>query len=155
MSYAKGMPTGVVKIARTDAGLAAGLRISIMRLSRRLRQERGGPDDLTPNQLGVLGTLTRHGPLALGELAAHERVQPPSMTRTVTSLVEIGLVQREPNPADGRQVLVGLTDRGRDVVRESRRRKEAWINHVLADLTPDERRILREAAPILERIAQA
>jgi DNA-binding MarR family transcriptional regulator len=155
MSYAKRMPTEVSRIARTDAGLAAALRISIMRLARRLRQEHGAADDLTPNQLSVLGTLTRHGALALGELAAREHVQPPSMTRTVTSLVDIGLVQREPNPSDGRQVVVGLTDRGGEVVRESRRRKEAWINHALAGLTPDERRVLRDAAPLLERIAQA
>jgi DNA-binding MarR family transcriptional regulator len=91
----------------------------------------------------------------VGELAAQERVQPPSMTRTVASLVDIGLVQRQPNPADGRQVVVGLTVRGIEVVHESRRRKEAWINKVLADLTPDERRILRDAASLLERIAQA
>jgi DNA-binding MarR family transcriptional regulator len=149
------MPTEVAKIARTDAGLAAALRISIMRVARRLRQEHVGSDDLSPNQLGTLGTLMRHGSLSLGELAAHERVRPPSMTRTVNSLVEIGLVQRESSPVDGRQVILGLTDRGTEFIRESRRRKEAWINRVVADLTADERRILREAAPILERIAQA
>jgi DNA-binding MarR family transcriptional regulator len=155
MSYAKGMSTDVARLVRTDAELASALRISLMRLSRRLRQERGDSDALSPNQLGVLGTLMRHGSLAIGELASYERVRPPSMTRTVGGLVDVGLVQRESSPSDGRQVLVGLTEGGRSVVVESRRRKEAWLNRVLADLTADQRRILRAALPILEGLSRA
>ncbi len=154
MSYAKYMPVQAAKFARTDAGLASALRVSVMRLSRRLRHERGD-DWLTPNQLAVLGTLERHGSLVIGELAALEKVQPPSMTRTVSCMVEVGLVQRQQHRTDGRQVVVGLTGHGHAVVLESRRRKEAWLNHALAELTADERRILRDAAPILERLSQA
>jgi DNA-binding MarR family transcriptional regulator len=149
------MPTEAAKLVHTDAELASALRISLMRLSRRLRQERGDSDDLSPNQLGVLGTLMRHGALAIGELASYERVRPPSMTRTVASLVDVGLVQRESSPSDGRQVLVGLTDAGRSVVIESRRRKEAWLNRVLSDLPADQRRVLRAALPILEGLSRA
>jgi DNA-binding MarR family transcriptional regulator len=149
------MPTDVAKLARTDAGLASALRVSVMRLSRRLRNERDETQELTANQLAVLGNLSRQGTMTVGELAAAEKVQPPSMTRTVTCLADKGLVRRDPHPTDGRQVLVALTARADDVIAESRRRKEAWLNQRLRELTPAERRILRDAAPIIERISHA
>jgi DNA-binding MarR family transcriptional regulator len=155
MSYAKGMPTEVMKLARTDAGLASALRISVMRLSRRLRSEREVSDDLTANQLGVLGTLFRHGPLTIGDLAGLEKVQPPSMTRTVTCLAEKGLVRREPHPSDRRIVVISLTELAQHVIVESRRRKEAWLNRRLKELSAAERQTLRDAAPILERLSHA
>ncbi len=149
------MPTEVAKLARTDAGLASALRISVMRLSRRLRNERDVDDDLTANQLAVLGTLVRNGALTIGDLAAAEKVQPPSMTRTVGCLADKDLVSRDPHPTDKRVVVVSLTDLGRAVIAESRRRKEAWLNHRLKELSAAERQILREAAPILERLSHA
>lgn len=155
MSYAKGMPTQVAKLARTEAGLSSALRISVMRLARRLRNERDPRDDLSANHLAVLGTLSRHGAMTIGELAAAEKVQPPSMTRTVTSLCDKGLVQRTAHGSDRRVVVVSLTDAAHAVVAESRRRKEAWLNHRLRELTPAERQTLRDAAPILERLSQA
>lgn len=155
MSYAKDMPTDVMKLARTDPGLASALRVSVMRLSRRLRNERDASDDLTANQLAVLGTLVRNGPLTIGDLAAAEKVQPPSMTRTVSCLAEKGLIDRDPHPTDKRVVVVSLNEAGEAVIAESRRRKEAWLNHRLKELTPDERQILRAAAPVLERLSHA
>jgi DNA-binding MarR family transcriptional regulator len=151
----KTMPTDIAKLARTDAGLASALRVSVMRLSRRLRSERDETQELTANQLAVLGNLSRHGTMTVGELAAAEKVQPPSMTRTVTCLADKGLVRRDPHPTDGRQVLVALTARADDVIAESRRRRDAWLNQRLRELTPAERRILRDAAPIIERISHA
>jgi DNA-binding MarR family transcriptional regulator len=149
------MPTEVDKLTRTDAGLASALRVSVMRLSRRLRNERDESEELTANQLAVLGWLARRGALTLGELAAAEKVQPPSMTRTVTCLADKGLVRRDQHPTDGRQVLVSLTDRADKVIEESRRRKDAWLAHRLRELTPAERQTLREAASILERLSHA
>ncbi|MEJ7690289.1 MAG: MarR family transcriptional regulator [Nocardioidaceae bacterium] len=149
------MPSEVIKLARTDAGLASALRISVMRLSRRLRNERDASEDLTPNQMAVLGTLWRHGSLTIGELAAQEKVQPPSMTRTVNRLCEKALIARTPHAADKRVVVISLTDAAALVIKESRRRKEAWLNHRLKELSAEERRILREAAPILERLSHA
>ncbi len=149
------MPTEVIKIARTDAGLASAMRVSVMRLSRRLRNEREVSDDLTANHLAVLGTLTRHDALTIGELAALEKVQPPSMTRIVDRLTEKGLVRREPHPDDRRLVVVKLTSTADAVIREARRRKEAWLALRLKELTAEERQILRDAAPILERLSQA
>jgi DNA-binding MarR family transcriptional regulator len=149
------MPVSAPQVGRGDAGLASTLRISLMRLSRRLRNERDASYDLSATQLAVLGTLWRLGPLSIGDLAAAEKVQPPSMTRTVTCLCEKGLLRRDPHSADKRLVVVSLTEAADSVLAESRRRKEAWLNRRLQELTPAERRILREAAPILERLSHA
>ena len=83
------------------------------------------PTTFSLNQLAVLGTLDRHGPLTAGELAAHRDGAPPSLTRTVNCLVERGMVAREPHSTDGRQVLVELTEAGRDVLLQERRRRDA------------------------------
>ena len=88
---------------RTEPGLATALRISVSRLARRLRVERAAPGlgepDLSETQLAALATLERHGAMTPGELAEHEKVQPPSMTRVISVLVESQLVRREPPPA--------------------------------------------------------
>jgi DNA-binding MarR family transcriptional regulator len=134
------------------ADLAASLRIAVMRLSRRIRVERSG-DDLTFNQLSVLGTLSRYGALPVGELAAHENVKPPSMTRTVACLEELGLITREPSPTDGRQVVVALTDHARRVIDADRQRRDAWLAQQLSALDPAAIDTLRAVAPILEGLA--
>lgn len=123
-----------------------------MRLARRLRLERGG-DDLTLNQLAVLGTLDRLGQLSVGELAGIEKVKPPSMTRTVACLEEAGLVTRRPHHTDGRQVVVALTGEARTVLDTDRRRRDAWLARHLDTLTAEELELLNRAAPLLERIA--
>jgi DNA-binding MarR family transcriptional regulator len=128
--------------------------MAIMRTSRRLRQERS-TDDVTPGQYSVLAVLDRHGPCTPRELAAHEKVQPPSMTRTVAALAELGLVGRTEHPTDGRQVLVSLSAEGRVVVSETRRRRDAWLARRLAELTPAERDTLADAAALLLRVAEA
>lgn len=153
MTYANDMPT-VEKVARTDAGLASELRLSVMRLRRRLANERHPDNELSLNQMAVLGALYRNGDLTVGELAAHERVQPPSMTRAVNCLEEGGYVARRPHETDGRQVLVALTGAGRETVLADRARRDAWLAMRLRDLTPEERAVLRRAAPILERLAR-
>jgi len=144
------------KVARTDSGLASALRISVMRLSRRMRSERDPKSELLPvGQLSVLGALYRNGDRTVGELAALERVQPPSMTRTVNCLVDGGYVVRGKRATDGRQVVVALSDKGRDTIAADRRRRDAWLAQRLRELTPDERSLLRQAAPLIERLAQA
>jgi DNA-binding MarR family transcriptional regulator len=135
-----------------DAALASSLRISVMRLARRLRLERSG-DDRTLNQLAVLGTLDRLGPLTIGELAANEKVKPPSMTRTVACLEEAGLVTRRPHATDGRQVVVELTADARDVLDDDRRRRDAWLAQRLGALDAEELELLHRVAPLLERLA--
>lgn len=155
MSYAKYMAPTIKKMARTDAGLAAALRISVARLTRRLRSERDPRNELSIGQLSVLGALYRNGACSIGELAAHERVQPPSMTRTVNCLEEAGYVLRRPHETDRRQVVIELADKGTTTLEADRRRRDAWLAQRLRELTPEERSVLRQAAPILERLAHA
>lgn len=151
MTYANDMSTST---ARTDTGLASELRFAVMRLRRRLALERHPDNVLSLGTMAVLAALQRRGDLTIGELAAHERVQPPSMTRTVNFLVEGGYVERRANPADGRQVVVSITATGREVVLADRARRDEWLARRLADLTPDEREVLRRAGPLLQRLAE-
>ena len=153
MTYAHDMPT-VQQAARSDTGLASELRVSVMRLRRRLAVERHPDNELSLGSMAVLGALHRRGELTLGELAAHERVQPPSMTRTVNCLEDGGYVVRRPHETDGRQVVVGLTERGRATLLADRARRDAWLAQRLRELTPDERAVLRKAAPLLDLISQ-
>ena len=148
MSYANDMPT----LTKT-AELASELRISVMRLTRRLRAER--PDiGLSLTQISALGTIDRHGPMTPREVADHEGVQPPSMTRVLALLEDRGLIVRIAHPSDGRQQLVSLARAGHDLLREDRRRREAWLALRLAELSPAERAVLYAAVPIIDRITQ-
>lgn len=141
-----------MKSATAKSAVAHDLQVAVMRLARRLRSERGD-HGLTLTQLACLATLHRHGPMTPSDLAAHEKVQPPSMTRTVNGLAERGLVQRTPDPTDGRQVVVSLTDTGRDLLAGDRAQREQWLTQQLTDLTADERETLARATNILDRLA--
>lgn len=141
-------------VARTDAGLASVLRVSVMRLRRRLAVERHPDNELSLNTMSVLGRLFVHGDATIGELARHERVQPPSMTRTVNCLEGHGYVTRRPHETDGRQVVIAITDSGRAVVLADRQRRDAWLAQRLAELSPEDRAVLRKAAPILDALSQ-
>jgi DNA-binding MarR family transcriptional regulator len=142
---------------RSDAGLATTLRISVSRLARRLRVERQaeGLSSLSDTQLAALAVLESHTAMTPGELAEHEKVQPPSMTRVIAALEERRLVMRQPHPTDRRQVVLTVTEEGRVLVTQARRRRDAWLAKRLKELTPEERAVLRSAAPILEKLSQA
>jgi DNA-binding MarR family transcriptional regulator len=144
---------------RTDAGLATALRISVSRLARRLRAQRtlSGLTEavLSETQLAALSALEVHHAMTPGELAEHEKVQPPSMTRVIAVLTERNLVVKSPHPTDGRQVILTVTEEGRAVVQRVRRRKDAWLAQRLAELTAPERATLRAAVPILEKLSQS
>lgn len=138
-----------------DAALSAQLRMSVMRLARRLRAQRTDASlELTLTQLAALATIHLSGPLTLRELADAERVQPPSMTKVVALLETRGLVVREAHPTDGRQVLLSVSPPGKALLHEDRRRRDVWLFQRLRTLTPDEVAVLRQAAPILERLAR-
>jgi DNA-binding MarR family transcriptional regulator len=143
----------------TDAGLATALRISVSRLARRLRAQRtssGLPEAvLSETQLAALSALDRHSAMTPGELADHEKVQPPSMTRVIAVLEERNLVNRSPHPTDRRQAVLTVTDEGRALVQRVRRRKDAWLARRMTELTAAERATLRAAVPILEKISQS
>jgi DNA-binding MarR family transcriptional regulator len=126
----------------------------VMRLRRRLANERDPDNQLSIPMMAVLGALYRHGELTVGELAALERVQPPTMTRKVTFLEEGGFVSRRPHESDGRVVVVTLTERGRTTVLADRKRRDEWLARQLRELTAEERDVLRAAAPIIQRLSE-
>ncbi|WP_335971254.1 MULTISPECIES: MarR family winged helix-turn-helix transcriptional regulator [Streptomycetaceae] len=123
-----------------------------MRLSRRLRHQRVD-ESLSPTEMSVLGTLARCGSATPGELARKEHVQPPSMTRIVAMLESKGLVRREPHPDDRRQVVVSRTSQAEAMLAESRDKRNAWLAELAEGLSEEELAILRQAAPVLEKLA--
>ena len=139
---------------RTSSGLAHELRPVVMRLARSLRHIRDDSLDLQSNQLSAMAVLLNSGDQLMGELAAQERVQPPSMTRIVNSLEARGYVVRRPDPRDHRQCLVSLSDPGRQVLLANRRRRDEWLAVRIAALDPAERDVLRRAVGILEKVNQ-
>ncbi|MGY2002050.1 MarR family winged helix-turn-helix transcriptional regulator [Blastococcus sp. SYSU DS1024] len=135
------------------AALAHELRLAVMRFSRRLRNQRVDTS-VTLTHLAALSTLKQHGPMSPGELAGHERVQPPSMTRVVVALETAGLVTRTPHPTDGRQVIIELTPAAEELLSAEARAREAWLAGRLQRLTAEERAVLREAAEIMDELAR-
>lgn len=131
--------------------LPSQLRLAILRLSRRLRQQTVG--QITASQLSALSALAKRGELSLGELATIERVAPPSMTRIAARLEESGLVERRIDASDRRVVRVVLTAEGQQLLDETRTRRDAFLAARLRALSDDERRVLAEALPLLERLA--
>jgi DNA-binding MarR family transcriptional regulator len=127
----------------------------VVRLNRRLRAQRGNPAVVTLTQISALSSLHQHGPMSAGELAARERVQPPSMTRVIAALAELGFVDRRPHPSDGRQTVVSLTVAGRAYVDVDVSVRERWLDEQLAQLTEEERRVLCHAVAIIHRMASA
>ncbi|GAA1992079.1 MarR family transcriptional regulator [Amycolatopsis minnesotensis] len=135
-----------------EASLASRLRIAVVRLNRRLRAQRT-TETVSLTQVSALSTLYKCGALTPGKLAAKEGVQPPSMTRVIAALEEIGYVVRNPHPTDGRQAIVEITEAGLGFVREEISAREAWLDHRLAELTEDEREVLAKAADLIDRMA--
>ena len=128
--------------------LAVELRIAVMRTSRVLRSQ-SGSDAVTPGQTTVLGLLGKRGPQTMRQLSDAERVQAPSMTRTVNALAAQNLVTRTDNPTDGRQVVVELTEHGRAILDESHRLRSEWLATRLEVLSEADRATMHRAAEIL------
>lgn len=133
---------------------ASQLRNAIVRTSRALRQEAAGESGLSPTQTAVLASISRSGPLTPSELADLERVKRPTMTRTLGCLEREGLIERAPDPADGRSSLVAVNDAGRERLARLRRRKSAYLARRLRKLDPEEVETLARAAALLERMRE-
>jgi DNA-binding MarR family transcriptional regulator len=119
---------------------------------RRLRSQRGEAD-LPEHLFVVLTALNKFGSMTPGALADLEGVRPPSMTRTVNALCELGFVTKNANEDDKRQVSVSLTPQGRSEIKETRRRRDAWLTKQLGTLSPEDRQVLAQASELLKRIA--
>lgn len=147
------MPPAPARSASSPARVASELRLAVARLARRVRQEgTSAGDDLTASRLAALTTIEAMGPITLGELAAIEQVQPPSMTRIVARLEESGLAERQIDANDRRIVRVKATDEGKRLLAQSRTKRDEFLARRVARLTEDERELLARAIPLLERI---
>jgi DNA-binding MarR family transcriptional regulator len=131
--------------------LAADVRTSVWRLGRRLRRE--ADTGVTPTLYASLSTIERHEPVTAGQLALHENVRKPSMTRTIAALVEQGFIDRIPDPLDGRVTWLRTTVEGRRLLRRARRRSDEYLARRLSTLTRAERDTLERAAVLLARLA--
>ena len=112
-----------------------------------------GWDDLILTHISALGTLRKSGPMSAGDLAACERVQPPSMTKVIAYLEERGLVRREAHPSDKRSAIIAITEQGLDLLNSERRSRDLWLTQRLSRLTPDERALVRSVIPVLDKLA--
>jgi DNA-binding MarR family transcriptional regulator len=139
--------------SRTDlAGLAHDIRTTTGRVTRALR-DRGGRLGLTASQLEALGFVERDGAMTVTTLANRVGVRSQSMGATVGVLEEQGLVTVTPDPADGRQKVIALTDHGRDRIATSRSLREDWLAlRIEETLTEAERARLRDALDLLVRL---
>lgn len=138
--------------ARTEQ-LAPRLRLAVMRLARRLRQQ--AEHDITPSMLSALSSVERLGPLTLGELAEAERVKPPTITKVVGRLEDEGLVLRETDAADHRVARVRLSRKGASLIARARGRKDAFLAARLDRLSDDDVTALEAALGAIEQILAA
>ncbi len=134
------------------ADLASRLRVSVWRLARRMRQ--ASDPGITPTLHAALFTIEHHDPVTAGQLAAHEQVTKPTMTRTISMLLEQGLIARTTDPLDGRVTWLSITPAGSKLLQRARRRTDEYLSKRVKALDPDDRATLEEAARILERLAE-
>jgi DNA-binding MarR family transcriptional regulator len=146
------MATRTTDTSITDT--ASQLRDAIVRTSRQLRQEAATEADLSPATTAALATINRSGPLTPSELAELERVKRPTMTRTLACLEREGLIERTPEPADGRSFVVVVNEVGRERLARLRRRKSAYLARRLRKLDPEDLATIARAAELLERMRE-
>jgi DNA-binding MarR family transcriptional regulator len=140
------------KTTLRPAELAAQLRVAVWRAARRMRHV--SDVELSPTLHSALGSVEAHGPITAGKLAAHEHVRKPTMTRTIRELVDRGLIERLPDPLDGRVTWLKVTPEGKALLLKARRRTDVFLTQRLQQLRPEERDALQRAAEILERLAE-
>ncbi|MFY2860178.1 MarR family winged helix-turn-helix transcriptional regulator [Mycobacterium sp. THU-M104] len=132
----------------SDARTASDLSLAVMRLARQLRF-RNVSSPVSLSQLSALATLVNEGSMTPGTLALREGVRPPSMTRVIASLADMGLVDRVPHPVDGRQVLISVSEAGTELVKATRRARQEWLVNRLATLDVRQRETLRSATDLM------
>jgi DNA-binding MarR family transcriptional regulator len=133
------------------AQLASALRLSLLRAARRLRSQRVNTA-VTLSQLSALATVGKCGPLSAGEIAAIERVQPPSMTKILASLEQAGWLERSSQPEDRRQSIIAITPAGRQLLDDETRARDEWLAKRLVEFPAEDLRKLSEAVEVLDRL---
>jgi DNA-binding MarR family transcriptional regulator len=134
------------------AALAARLRVAGWRFARRMRQE--SDPGITPTLHAALHSIETHGPITAGQLAAHEHVQKPTMTRTIQALLDRELIERLPDPLDGRVSWLHITPGGRRLLQRSRRRTDEFLAKRVKKLADEEQDLLERASGLLEKLAE-
>ncbi len=130
---------------------ASGLRVALLRIQRQLRSKTAS--DITPSQSSALARIEQSGPVRLGTLAELEGTTAATMSRVIDSLADRHLIERVPDPRDGRASVVGLSPQGGALLHEIRARYTEVLRGALAELTHEEQRVLRRAVPVLERLS--
>ncbi|HEU4818631.1 MarR family winged helix-turn-helix transcriptional regulator [Janthinobacterium sp.] len=134
--------------------LAGELRIFVGKLRRRLREE-AHLGDVSMSQASVLSRLERDGPATASSLARAEGMRPQSMAATVQALTDAQMVTGSPDPLDGRQTLLTLTESCRAWIAASRAAREDWLARTIETrLTPAEVTELDNAVALLKRLAE-
>jgi DNA-binding MarR family transcriptional regulator len=134
-----------------DPQLASDLRLAVLRLNRRLRAQRTDAR-VSLTHISALSTLHLLGPMTPGALAAKERVQPPSMTRIIAVLENLGFIGRAAHPTDGRQVIVSVLPPGAEYLQAEINAREAWLDSRLSELEAEQLQTLRAASDIIEQM---
>jgi DNA-binding MarR family transcriptional regulator len=135
--------------------VAAALYLSIALFLRQLRRS-PVQDELTPPEISALERLDRAGSATPGRLAAAEQITPQAMGATLAELTRRGLAERSPDPADGRRVVISLTEAGQRFVRNKRTARTEQLAKALSDrFTREELDVLRAAAPLIERLGES
>jgi DNA-binding MarR family transcriptional regulator len=130
------------------------LRRVISKLARQLNASSTG-EGLTPTQASVLGLIVFRGPLSLGELADLEGLNPTMLSRVVSKLHTMGLIDRIPDPADLRSASVAATPAGRGADERVKAQRAAAVSQCMAQLAPQHEATLTGALPALEELAEA
>ncbi len=137
-----------------DPQLASDLRLAVLRLNRRLRAQRTDAR-VSLTHISALSTLHLLGPMTPGALAAKERVQPPSMTRIIAVLENLGFIGRAAHPTDGRQVIVSVLPPGAEYLQAEINAREAWLDSRLSELKVEQLQTLRAASDIIEQMVRS
>ena len=131
---------------------ATGLRVAIVRIQRQLRARSGS--DITPSQSSALARIEQDGPLRLGALAEQEGTTAATMSRVIDSLADRDLIERVPDPLDGRASLVQLSPEGGALVHELRAGYTEALRNALSELSPAERKVIRDTIPVMARLSE-
>jgi DNA-binding MarR family transcriptional regulator len=139
-------------MSTSEKSAAVTLRVALARIYRAMRMR--ATTEITPSQVSVLFRIEQSGPIRMGVLAHLEHITPASLSKVVDSLEALALVEREPDPLDGRVTLLKVSDAGRELISERQAESTLALEEALTKLTPSERAVVLRSLPTLEKLAE-